>query len=222
MQDIIELHLNFYNRIFSDLEVREKLKREKISILNGFIENSELVRRYNREFYISKTPRIVFCGINPGRNGAGKTGIPFIDYNGASQLLSDNDQNDKEASAQFILSVITEIGKEEFHNTVYMTNLSWFGFKQGKKNLNYYKLPSPLKSTFTDSFLEEMDIVQPKLIIPLSKEVEKALKQMKKEGRLIYPLSTRLPHPYYCSIGENANKYKDDYINRIKGSKESF
>lgn len=45
-------------------------------------------------FYPTQEKRVVLCGINPGRNGAGKTGIPFIDFSGASHLLSGIGQND--------------------------------------------------------------------------------------------------------------------------------
>ena len=218
MEKIIDLHEDFYKSIQNDLEVKEKLEREKITILYGFIENRELVRLYYQAFYISKTPRIVLCGINPGKNGAGKTGIPFIDFNGASELFPNVDQDDKERSAQFILSVISEIGKMKFHKNVYMTNLSWFGFIQDNKNMNYFDLPTPLESVFTDSFLSEMEIVRPKMIIPLSKDVEQALNKMTEEGRLNYPVGPRLPHPYYCSFGKREDKYKEKYVNRITSS----
>ena len=108
------------------------------------------------------------------------------------------------------------MGTESFYKDVYMTNLSWFGFTKDRINLNYNKLPEPLQNTFTESFISEMDIVQPKVIIPLSMEVEMALKKMKNEGRLSYPLAPRLPHPYYCSIGKRAVEYKDIYINQIE------
>lgn len=47
-----------------------------------------------------------------------------------------------------------------------------------------------------------MDIVQPKVIVPLTKEVEQTLKKMIKNDRLRYPLAERIQHPYYCSIGK--------------------
>lgn len=163
----------------------------------------------------NQATRVVLCGINPGKNGAGKTGIPFLDFNSVSQLLSGIGQDDRERSAQFILSVIKEIGSETFFRNVYMTNISWFGFTKEGNNSRYYKLPSPLSTTFTDSFIAEMDIVQPKVIVPLSEEVEKTLKQMIRDGRLQYPIVERLPHPYYCSIGKNAIRYKQVYVNKI-------
>lgn len=60
-----------------------------------------------------------------------------------------------------------------------------------------------------------MDIVQPKVIVPLSKEVEQTLKKMIKEEKLSYPVAPRLPHPYYCSIGKRAIKYRNVYVKKI-------
>lgn len=215
MDKIIHLHYNFYANLMSNLEVRDVLGKEKITILDGFNKNIELVHRYYQKFYSTEAKRIVLCGINPGKNGAGKTGIPFLDFRAVSQLLSDIGQDDREQSAQFILSIINEIGIDSFYRNVYMTNISWFGFTKDGNNQNFYDLPSPLPTTFTDSFIEEMDIVQPKVIVPLSKEVEQTLKQMIKSGGLGYPLAERLPHPYYCSIGKRAIKYRQIYVKKI-------
>jgi hypothetical protein len=215
MDSIIHLHNNFYTKLKSNLDVRDTLEREKIAILDGFNKNIELVRRYYQKVYSTEAKRVVLCGINPGKNGAGKTGIPFLDFRAVSQILSGIGQDDREQSAQFILSIINEIGSESFYKNVYMTNISWFGFTKDGNNLNYYDLPSPLPTTFTDSFIEEMDIVQPKVIVPLSKEVEQTLKQMINNGRLRYPIAKRLPHPYYCSIGKRVTRYKEIYVNKI-------
>ena len=215
MERIIQLHQDFYGQLNSNIETRHALKQEGITVLEGFANNIELVRDYYQNFYAMKAQRIVLCGINPGKNGAGKTGIPFIDFKGASLLLSRELKKDQEISAQFVHSIIQAVGSKKFHDQVYVTNLSWFGFIKGKKNLNYYDLPPALIPSFTDSFIMEMEIVQPKVIIPLSKKVEQSLHEMARSGKLNYAIGERLPHPYWCSIGERAVQYKDVYIERI-------
>ncbi|RLQ93620.1 uracil-DNA glycosylase family protein [Falsibacillus albus] len=215
MERILELHYNFFEDMQSDLELRETLEREKITVLNGFYKNFKLVKKYYKHVYSNQSERVVLCGINPGRNGAGKTGIPFLDFDSVSQIISDLDRNDKESSAQFIKSIINEIGTESYYSSIYMTNISWFGFTKEEKNLNYYDLPESLSDRFTDSFIEEMKILKPRTIVPLSREVEKTLKKMREDGRLQFPVADRLPHPYYCSIGKNAVKYKEIYVNRL-------
>lgn len=215
MDEIIRLHVNFYEDLTGNNEVGAILEREGITVLDGFIQNIELVRRYYQTVYSMDANRIVLCGINPGRLGAGKTGIPFLDYNSVSCLFPDIQRNDQENSAQFVFSIIREIGCELFYRSVYMTNVSWFGFTKDGKNLNYDKLPSYLPSFFTDSFIGEMAIVQPKLIIPLGEKVEQTLRQMKQDGRLNYPLAKRLPHPFYCSIPTNTISCKQKYVDSI-------
>jgi hypothetical protein len=111
------------------------------------------------------------------------------------------------------MSIINEIGIQTFYENVYMTNISWFGFIKDGSNLSYYALPLP--TIFTNSFIAEMDNVQPKVIVPLSKEVDQTLKKIIEDGRLSYPVAPRLPHPYYCSIGQRAIKYKDIYVKKI-------
>lgn len=216
MERITELHIDFIKRINNTLEVMGVLEKEGITILNGFLQNIDQVRSYYQEYYSTKSKRIVLCGINPGKNGAGKTGVPFIDFKSLTHLLPGINQYDSENSAQFVWSIINQIGTELFFEKVYLTNISWFGFIKDGKNFNYYNLPSHLSDTFTESFLKEMDLVQPKVIIPLSKEVEQTLIGMKKRGKLNYSIASRLPHPYYCSIGDRALKYKDIYVEKIQ------
>jgi hypothetical protein len=58
----VQLHFDFYERISSNIEVKEILEREKITVLDGFIKNIELVHRYYQTFYSTQEKRIVLCG----------------------------------------------------------------------------------------------------------------------------------------------------------------
>ncbi|WP_020619266.1 uracil-DNA glycosylase family protein [Paenibacillus daejeonensis] len=222
MERIIDLHLNFLESLQERQDIMGRMEQEKISVLNGFTQQAATVREFYRRFYgMSTKPRIVLCGINPGRNGAGKTGVPFLDFLSLSKMLPGISSKDRESSAQFIYEVIQTIGRERFFNHVYLTNISWFGFVQKAdrttKNLNYYGLPAIEQKVFTTGFLEEMEIVQPRIILPLSQEVEKSLLSMKAQGLLAYDIGPRLNHPYYCSISTNREKGLADYLNAIEG-----
>ncbi|REB08739.1 DUF4918 family protein [Sporosarcina sp. BI001-red] len=211
MDKIIDLHLSFMDRLVEEEDVLRELERDRISILPGFIDQAELVRSYYKKFYSKQGRRIVFCGINPGKYGAGKTGVPFIDFDGISRLLSGHDRQDKERSAQFMLSIIEEYGAGEFQDAVYLTNLSWYGFLRDGRNLNYYILPRNVRHHFIESFVEEMKIVQPSFIVPLSEEVGRTLRQMAKDGQLNYPIADRLPHPLHGSFPTNLKKTRMRY-----------
>lgn len=211
MDKIIDLHLSFMDRLRDEGDVLRELEREQISILPGFTDQAELVRSYYKKFYSKQGRRIVFCGINPGKYGAGKTGVPFIDFHGISRMLPGHDRQDKERTAQYMLSIIEEYEPGEFQDAVYLTNLSWYGFLRNGKNFNYYILPRSVRHHFIASFVEEMKIVQPSLIVPLSEEVGRTLRQMAKEGQLDYPIAERLPHPLHCSFPTNLKKSRMRY-----------
>lgn len=226
MERIIDLHLRFYESLQEHKEFLDSLASRNIRVLDGFIHQVETVRNFYSRYYSDPvTPRIVLCGINPGRKGAGKTGVPFLDFLSLSKLMPNIANQDWESSAQFIFDVIQNVGSELFFRHVYLTNISWFGFveeKNGKvKNLNYYKLPEREQKFFTRSFLEEMEIVNPSVILPLSREVEKSLLDMKKTGLLSYEIGARLNHPFYCGIPKNRLIGMADYRRVIKGYIES-
>lgn len=211
MDKIIDLHLTFMDRLVEDGNVLRELERERIYILPGFTEQAELVRDYYKTFYSKEGHRIVFCGINPGQYGSGKTGVPFIDFDGISRLLPGHDGQDKERSAQFIMSIIEDYEPGEFQDAVYLTNLSWYGFQRDGRNLNYYNLPRSVRHQFITSFVKEMKIVQPSAIVPLSEEVGRILRQLAADGQLDYPIAERLPHPLHCSFPSNLQKSKIRY-----------
>lgn len=206
------------DRLIEEGDVLRELERERIFILPGFTDQAELVRSYYKKYYSKPSQRIVFCGINPGKFGAGKTGVPFIDFYGISRLLPGislllpaHDRQEKERSAQFMLSIIEEYGVGEFQDAVYVTNLSWYGFLRDGRNLNYYILPRAVRHHFIESFVEEMKIVQPSFIVPLSEEVGRTLRQMVKDGQLDYPIAERLPHPLHGSFPTNLKKTRMRY-----------
>lgn len=223
MEEIIDLHLNFFKEVETNVTISKFFEEERITILEGFQENVDLVRTFYQKYYSRHAERVVLCGINPGRKGAGKTGIPFIDFKGASRLLPNVKEEDWETSSQFVFSIIERMGSENFFKKVYLTNLSWYGFKKDRKNVNYYELPFSIQQYFIKNFIKEMEIVQPSLIVPLSKEVEATLNEMKAGGLLPYRIGKRLPHPYWCSIGNRANEYIMEYsqsLERLSGIRQ--
>jgi len=72
------------------------LDPENISIIPDFQKNWSNVERFYARYYGDDLPGTVLCGLNPGRLGAGKTGIPFLDFASLSQLLDGIDRADRE------------------------------------------------------------------------------------------------------------------------------
>lgn len=223
MQKILDYHLSFYENLSDPKnQTLQNLKKRNIHILKGFIEQIDTVRAFYKQYYPEseqERSKLVLCGINPGRKGAGKTGVPFLDFKSLSQLLPNINYRDEEQSAQFIYKLISHIGAKKFFDNIYLTNISWLGFvglKDGRRiNVNYYELDEEEQEIFTLGFIHEMDILKPYCIIPLGEQVEKNLRQMQKKGTLKYKIGHRLNHPFYCSIKTNTEQGLKKYLEVI-------
>ena len=123
-----------------------------IRVMNPFAE-SEQVREvssaFYRKFYNDNELRKLVLGINPGRLGAGATGIPFTDTKRLEEkcgLRIDADLH--EPSSVFVYEVIEACGGvEAFYRKVYINSVCPLGFvrpgKNGKEvNYNYYDSPA--------------------------------------------------------------------------------
>jgi hypothetical protein len=100
-----------------------------------------LVERFYGRFYNDGQPRAFIFGINPGRHGAGVTGVPFTDpIRLAEKCDIPNDLERRgELSSQFIYEMIGAYGgAEAFYARYFFTALSPLGFVRHGKNLNYY------------------------------------------------------------------------------------
>ncbi|GKV69221.1 hypothetical protein NCCP2716_17190 [Sporosarcina sp. NCCP-2716] len=214
MERIVDLHAAFMERLITEGSILQELERHGIKILPGFLEQIELVRSYYKKFYTAPTRRIVFCGINPKHYGGRKTGIPFVDFIGVERLMPgcSNERRDQERSAQFMLSIMEAYEPGTFQDTVYLTNLSWYGFLRNGRTLNFYNLPASVRHHFIDSFTEEMKIVQPVCIVPLSQEIARTLRLLQDGGHLDYPIADRLPHPMQCSFPSNRKRSRERYF----------
>lgn len=93
------------------------------------------------KYYGSSEARTFLFGINPGRFGAGVTGVPFTDPVRLVQDCGIENAFEKrqELSAQFVWSFIRAYGgPEAFCSDFYITSLSPLGFIKAGKNINYY------------------------------------------------------------------------------------
>ena len=220
-EKILDNHQKFYKEITvgENKHIIESLSRGSISLLDGFIENIDIVNEFYKIVYQkNNVNRIVLCGINPGRNGAGKTGVPFIDNLSLSKILSKIEERDSEPSAQFVWSVISKFNNfNEFFDSVYLTNISWLGFTKNGNNYQYYELENELRVEFIKGFVQEMNIVKPYAIIPLSIDVNKDINILKNKYNKNWNVINRLNHPSWCSFNtERANEWCNRYYEEIK------
>ena len=116
---------------------------EQFEVLNPFknIETQKVCRQFYHKYYHDSNPRFPIVGINPGRFGAGVTGIPFTDpirLNDACGI-SNNWPRKQELSSVFMYEMIEAFGGvKSFYSNFYITAISPLGFVKSGKNINYY------------------------------------------------------------------------------------
>ena len=120
-----------------------------INIMNPFRGKNDILTvssSFYRKYYNDNNPRHLILGINPGRFGAGVTGIPFTDTKRLTNEcgLKYTGKETHEPSSVFVYEVITAYGgAEKFYNDFYINSICPLGFTisdaLGKeKNYNYY------------------------------------------------------------------------------------
>jgi hypothetical protein len=120
-----------------------------IRIMNPYRESDYIMQvssLFYRKYYDDNKPRRLILGINPGRFGAGFTGIPFTDTKRltAECGIDYSGRQTHEISSVFVYEVIKAYGgPEKFYGDFYIGAVSPLGFTmidQGgkEKNFNYY------------------------------------------------------------------------------------
>lgn len=220
MKSIVSDIFNFYDEINNGKFkwIKSELESANIRILSDFINNRSNIEKFYNTYVVPNNPKVVICGINPGRLGAGKTGVPFLDFASLSKLISGIRKGDSEASARYFYSIVEHFGKEVFYSNFYVTNISWLGFcTNGKipKNVNYYDLPEKVQDVIIDIFIEEMNLVNPTHIIPCSEQVLNTLSYLKRQKKISANIEIKLKHPYYCSIKTHTPVQYKNYIETL-------
>lgn len=130
--------IDFYCHLLPDFALPEG-----VSIMHPYRDEKvkRVISTFYGKFYKDTRPRILILGINPGRLGAGITGIAFTD----PVLLKENCgiANDfdpkKELSGAFIYEMIAAYGgPEKFYGRFLLSSLCPLGFIKEGKNVNYY------------------------------------------------------------------------------------
>lgn len=103
-------------------------------------ETRRCMKVFYTKYYNDSRPRKFILGINPGRFGAGITGVPFTDPIRLDTLGIENSFSKRqELSSVFVYDMINDCGGPDlFYSQFYITSLSPLGFVRHGKNYNYY------------------------------------------------------------------------------------
>ncbi len=129
-------------KFFSTLKVPEYLP-EGVEVLWPFDreEVKRVMMAFYSQYFSDNEKRIFLIGINPGRFGAGVTGICFTDPPrlAGDCGISHELKGGRELSSDFVYRIIAAFGgPEAFYRRFYITALSPVGYIRDGKNLNYY------------------------------------------------------------------------------------
>jgi hypothetical protein len=176
-----------------------------------------VVSNFLHRYFADQHPRQMIFGINPGRFGAGTTGINFTGPKQLTESLQMEHPFGKksELSAEFIYEVITGYGgAEKFYRHFFLSAISPLGFTKNGKNLNYYddkELEQALEPFITKSIAQQLRIFRPSQIcICIGGEKNfnyfLALNSKKQFFKEIIPLA----HPRF--IMQYRRKQKEKYL----------
>ncbi|MEP7372167.1 MAG: uracil-DNA glycosylase family protein [Chitinophagaceae bacterium] len=181
------------------------------------------VKQFFEKFYHDNNPRRLMLGINPGRFGAGITGVNFT----APRQLRENcgiDHpwgNSSELSAEFIYEMIAAYGgPQKFYADYFIGAVSPLGYMKDGKNINYYD-DKKLQQAVTPFIL---DTIQQQLKMGFATDTcfciggEKNYKFLAglNEQHGFFEKIIPLPHPRF--IMQYRRKRKQEYINEWLGA----
>jgi uracil-DNA glycosylase len=195
MKDL-KSYLEFYETLNN--KYGKELNELGIGILSDFKKNKQNIIEFHKKYVEPNNPKIVLCGINPGRYGAGLTGIPFVDFKSLQKLLPGITNENSEKSSKFLFSIINSFKADKFYQNFHVTNLSSVGFYNLKngRNINYDILPTHIAIFILEKFVDEMNLVKPEIIVPIGKNVDFELTlNLVKYGKIHAKIGHRLNHP---------------------------
>lgn len=192
---------------------------DEIVVMNPFKNKTTMqtCNQFYKKYYSDNNKRRIIIGINPGRFGAGITGVPFTDPIRLKKEcgIDNHFQQKQELSSLFIYDVINAFGGvEKFYNNFYITAVSPLGFTKQGKNLNYYDdktLQASIKEFAVDCMNNQLNFgIDRNTAFCLGdgknyRYISKLNKEMKFFKKII-PLS----HPRF--IMQYRLKKKDEYI----------
>jgi Domain of unknown function (DUF4918) len=101
----------------------------------------KIFETFLQKYYNDDQPRRILLGINPGRFGAGVTGVNFTAPKQLKEFCGIDHEFKKqsELSAEFIYEMITAYGgAEKFYSHFFIGSVCPLGFIKQGKNINYY------------------------------------------------------------------------------------
>jgi|SRR5690554_561033 len=202
-------------------------------VLNPYLDNPEtmeVMQQFYHKYYNDTHKRKFIIGINPSRNGAGVTGVPFTDTKRLESVcgIKMKSAHTHEISSVFVYDIIQAFGGvEDFYRQFYINSPFPLAIVRRSKegnflNANYYddkKLFEAVKGFMIDSLEKHISLgLDTSEVFILGKKNAEFLTKLNKEKNLFYKM-TVLEHPRYIQQYKSKEKqmYIDKYILALSG-----
>ncbi len=206
--------LDFYQKLSLD----EKLP-DGIQVMNPYLqkETLQVCKAFYQKFYNDNKTRRIILGINPGRFGAGVTGIPFTDPIRLETSCGIDHALEKkpELSSDFIYRLIENMGGPQiFYKYYYIGAVSPLGFVKNGKNYNYYddrQLEHSLKPFIVRNLVRQMALgIETQKCFCLGNGKNFAYLQRLNQELKLFGEIIPLPHPRW--VMQYRRKQLDHYL----------
>lgn len=229
--------LNFADKIIESnrhLQYTGKLPAG-FQVLNPYLENPETIevmKRFYYKYYNDSDKRKFIIGINPSRNGAGVTGVPFTDTKRLDSACGIKMKSvyTHGVSSVFMYDMISEYGgAKDFYKQFYINSPFPLAIirrtKSGKWiNANYYDdimLFEMVKDFMIESLKKHINLgLDTSEVYILGRKNAAFIQKLNKEAKLFGEM-TVLEHPRFIQQYKSKEKklYIDKYILALNGIK---
>ena len=216
----------FNRNIQTCLETHPLSLPEKHRLMNPFAEGQAMAlsEAFYRRFYQDDQPRRLILGINPGRHGAGLTGIPFTDSLRLERLGMDTlGLKTHEPSAVFMEAMMNAYGgAQRFYQEFYINSPLPLGLlhqnaKGNWVNANYYDHKGLVESTlpFIEHTMQQYQSmsIQWDVVYCLGQGKNAAFLNKLNQQKHYFKRLVPLAHPRY--VVQYKHKQMSDYIQRF-------
>lgn len=217
---------NIFLENFHSLPLPPVREDDTLKILNPFQspETRKTARLFYEKYYADSQPRNLILGINPGRLGAGLTGIGFTDPIRLETIcgIPNTFEKKQELSSLFIYDVIRSWGgARKFFSLFLIDSLIPYGFTDKGKNKNYYDFKG-YAALFENYVFQTLSLrlrrpTVPERVLCLGKKNYHCLKMWNKKFNLFSEIFC-LPHPRWIMQYRYKERalFREEYLSVLR------
>lgn len=197
-------------------------------VMNPYLDNPEtmeVMQQFYHKYYNDSVQRKFIIGINPSRNGAGVTGVPFTDTKRLESVcgIKMHSAYTHEVSSVFIYDLIAAYGgPEAFYSQFYINSPFPLAIVREAKNgqwlnANYYDDPAlfeTVKDFMVDSLKKHISLgLDTSRVFVLGKKNADFIQKLNREAGLFDQIEV-LEHPRFIQQYKSKDKqlYIDKYL----------